>query len=140
MTTVILIGEDGWTSIEPSLLSERITSAWGFHKRWWSGVSVFGRDGNRYEVASAVPAQALPPFSKLLAATFYNPRFIVRNEYRSLGRYELRELQQALHAAIDQDDDVLTQFHEAEDLKRRLDAAGSFDDVAEVLRFATTAT
>jgi hypothetical protein len=137
---VILIGDDGWTDIEPSLLAERTTSAWGFHRRWWNGVSFFSRDGNRYEVVSAQPVQALPPLSKLLAATIYNPRLTVRYEYRSLGPYELTELRRTLHAAVECDDDVLTQFHEADELKRRIDGAASFDDVAEVLRSAATDT
>jgi len=136
--SVILVGDDGWTDTEPSLLAERVTSAWGFHKPWWRHVSLFHRDGHRYEVASALPARPLPRLSKLLAATIYNPRLTVRYEYRSLGRYELAELKRALLTAIDRDDDVLTQFHEAEDLKRRVEAAASFDDVAEVLQCAAT--
>ena len=138
--SVILVGDNGWTDMEPSLPAERVTSAYGFHKPWWHGVSFFHRDGSRYEVASALPTQALPPLSKLLAATIYNPRLTVRYEYRSLGRFELTDLKQALLKAIDKDDDILTQFHESEGLKRRVGDARSFDDVAEVLHFAATDT
>ena len=56
------------------------------------------------------------------------------------GRYELVDLTQALLTAIDKDDDILTQFHESEELKRRLRDARSFDEVAEVLKFAATET
>jgi hypothetical protein len=88
--SVILVGDDGWTDTEPALLAERVTSAYGFHRPWWRGVSLFHRDGGRYEVVSAQPARALPPLSKLL--------------------------------------------------ERRLAHATSFDDVAEVLRYAATET
>ena len=135
---VVAIGENGWTASESSLLAERATSAYGYHKPWWHRVSFFHRDGSRYEVSAAVPARALPPFSRLLAATVYNPAVIVRYEYRRLGPYELSELKRALLAAIDKDDDVLTQFHEPETLKRRVESATSFDEVAEVLDFAAT--
>jgi hypothetical protein len=70
----------------------------------------------------------------------YNPRVAVRYEYRSLGRYHLDELEQALLEAIDKDDDVLTQFHDADDLQRRLGYAVSFGDVVEVLHHAATET
>jgi hypothetical protein len=138
--SVILVGDDGWTDTEPALLAERVTSAYGFHRPWWRGVSFFHRDGGRYEVVLAQPARALPPLSKLLAATIYNPRFAVRYEYRRVGPYDLGVLRGALLRAIDKDDDILTQFHDADDLTRRLAHATSFDDVAEVLRYAATET
>jgi hypothetical protein len=46
----------------------------------------------------------------------------------------------SLLEAIDKDDDVLTQFHDADDLQQRLGHAVSFDDVVEVLRHAATET
>jgi hypothetical protein len=138
--SVILVGDDGRTDTEPALLAERVTSAYGFHRPWWRGVSLFHRDGGRYEVVSAQPARALPPLSRLLAATIYNPRLAVRYEYRRIGPYDLGVLKEALLRAIDKDDDILTQFHDADHLKRRLAHATSFDDVAEVLRFAATET
>jgi hypothetical protein len=140
LISVILVGEDGWTDHEPSLLSERPGSAYAFHKPWWRGVKFFHREGTCYEVASARPTESLPPLSKLLAATVCNPSLTVHYEYRSLGNYDLVELKQALLNAIGQDDDILTQFHEADDLKRLIRAAASFDGVAEVLLFAETET
>jgi hypothetical protein len=53
---------------------------------------------------------------------------------------ELQELRQALIDAVDKDDGVLTQFHEADDLKNRLARAQSFDDVVDVMRFAASDT
>jgi len=136
--SVILIGEDGWTDTSESLEVERVTSAYGFHKPWWHGVSFFHRDGHRYEVLSATPLRSLLPLSRLLAATIYNPRFTVRYDYRSAGTYELADLTRALGSAIDKDDDVLTQFREAGELKRRLAKVRSFDDVVNLLQFSAT--
>jgi len=135
---VIAIGEDGWTDTAESLEVERVTSAYGVHKPWWRGVSFFHRDGNRYEVLSATPMRSLLPLSKLLARTIYNPRFTVRYDYHSVGRYELADLTRALENAIDKDDDVLTQFREAGELKRRLAKVRSFDDVVNLLQFSAT--
>jgi hypothetical protein len=138
--SVILVGNNGWTKMEASLLAERITSAYGFHKPWWKGVGFFHRDGSRYEVSSARPSQVLPLFSRLLAATIYNPQLTVRYEYQSGGRYELADLKEALVRAIDKVDDILTQYHNAEDLKRRVTDARTFDDAVEVLVYAATDT
>ena len=138
--SVICVGNDGWTETEPALLTERTTSAVAFHKPWWRGVRFFHRDGHCYEVRSAVPAEPLLPLSKLLANTVYNPRLTVRYEYVSRGPYDLSELRQAVSDAIDNDDDILTQFHEADELNQRLALAQSFDDVVAVLDFAALDT
>jgi hypothetical protein len=138
--SIICIGSDGWTNTESSLPSEQITSAAAFHKEWWRGARLFHRDGHCYQVASATPARPLLPLSRVLANTIYNPRLNVRYEYRSNGRYALSDLQQALGDALDKDDDILTQFHHSDDLKRRLSLAQSFDDVVDVLDFAARDT
>lgn len=135
-TAVILIGDNAWTDMEPELLAERTGSAYGFHKPWWKGVSLFHRNGTRYEVASATPVRSLPPLSKLLAATVYNPSLSARYEYRPAGAYSLDDLKKALNAAIDRDDDILTQFHSAATLKARVAGATSFDDIVRVLEYA----
>ena len=131
---VIMIGDGGWTDTAESLEVERTTSAYGFHKPWWKGVTFFHRDGTRYEMLTATPAQWMPP--KFLALTIYNPSVLVRYDYRSVGPYEVDDLKQALADAIDQDDDILTQFHEADELKELLGNAKTFDGVLKVLRFA----
>jgi len=134
--SVIGVGNDGWTETAPALLAERATSAVGFHKPWWRGVRFFHRDGHCYVVGAAMPAEPLVPLSKLLANTVYNPRLTVRYEYVSRGPDDLPELRQAVTDAIDKDDDILTQFHEADGLKQQLALARSFDEVVAVLNRA----
>ena len=136
--SVIFVGANGWTDMTPELPAERVTSAYGFHQPWWRGVTLYHRNGYKYEVESATPARPLPPLSKLLAATFYNPRFTAQYEYRSTGFYQLDELKQALRQAIDKDSDVLTQFHGADELRDRVEQARSFDDLVDVLDYAAT--
>ncbi len=136
--SVIFVGANGWTDMTPDLPAERLTSAHGFHKPWWRGVTLYHRNGYKYEIESATPEQPLPPLSKLLAATFYNPRFTAQYEYRSTGFYRLDELKQALHEAIHNDPDVLTQFHGADELRGMVEKAKSFDDLVEMLDYAAT--
>ena len=137
-TSVIFVGEDGWTDTARDLPEQRATSAHGFHKPWWKGVKLYHRNGYRYEVEKATPEEELPPLSKLMAATIHNPTFNVNYEYQSTGFYQLDELKQALRAAVEKDDDVLTQFHEAEELISRIDAAKDFSGLVDMLEYAAT--
>jgi hypothetical protein len=137
-TSVIFVGDDGWTDMAPDLPAERMTSAYGFHKPWWKGVKLYHRNGYRYEVESAIPESPLPPLSKALAATIYNPQFRAQYTYRSTGFYQIDELKQVLQAAVKGDDDVLTQFHDAEALCEMVAKATTFDDLVEMLNYAAT--
>ena len=58
MSSVIFVGEDGWTDMARDLPEERATSAHGFHKPWWKGVKLYHRNGYRYEVENATPEDA----------------------------------------------------------------------------------
>jgi len=89
-------------------------------------------------VEKATPEEELPPLSKLMAKTIHNPTFNVNYQYQSTGFYKIDELKQALRAAVEKDDDVLTQFHEAEELVARIDAAKNFDDLVDMLEWAAT--
>jgi hypothetical protein len=134
--SVIFVGDNGWTDMTTDLPEERTTSAYGFHKPWWRGVTLYHRNGNKYEIERAIPDRRVP--SPFLAATFYNPSFTARYEYRLVGVYKIDELKRAVHDAISNDPDVLTQFHGAGVLQDHIARAASFDDVVEVLRYAAT--
>ena len=136
--SVIFVGEDGWTDTARDLPEQRATSAHGFHKPWWKGVKLYHRNGYRYEVEKATPEKELPALSKLMAATIHNPTVNVLYEYTSTGFYKIDELKQALRAAVEKDDDVLTQFHEAEELISRIEAAKDFSDLVDMLEYAAT--
>ena len=102
---------------------------------------------DRHELAVAADGHAAPagePYvaarhpqpPKLLALTIYNPSMIVQYDYRSVGPYDVDDLKETLARAIDNDDDILTQFHDADELKELLANAKTFDGVLKVLRFA----
>lgn len=137
-TSVIFVGDNGWTDMANELPAERMTSAYGFHQPWWKGVTIYHRNGYRYQVEKATPEEALPPLSKALAATFYNPTFKVQYEYLSTGFYQIDDLKRALHDAIQKDSDVLTQFHGADELREMVAKAAHFDHLVEMLIYAAT--
>jgi hypothetical protein len=83
-----------------------------------------------------VPVEPRGRLSAVLAYTFHNPRIAVQYTYERVGPYALHELKAAVAAAIDADDDVVTQFVEPDVLKRQVADAQSFDALAGVLQVA----
>jgi hypothetical protein len=137
---VLAIGRRGWVEGYPTLPPALEATALGYHRAWWSASTFFHTDGYRYAVSAAVPDRPLGTWSRMLAATVYNPRVRVQFEYVRAERYTLDELKAAFGAALAVDDDVLTQFHEPEELLGKLAAATSFADVAAVLELSRTET
>ena len=136
---VLAIGRRGWVESYPTLPPALEATALGYHRAWWRASTFFHADGYRYAVSAAVPARPLGAWSRMLAATVYNPRVRVRFEYERAERYTLDDLKAAFGAALEADDDVLTQFHGPEELRGKL-AAAAFAAVAAVLELSRTET
>lgn len=78
------------------------------------------------------PIRRFGPIRRVLARRIYDPiEFFVPVTWRQLRSYEFRELQGAFVAAIDADDDVLTQLVERGELADRVRRCASFDDLLE---------
>ena len=135
---VLAIGRRGWVEGYPTLPQVLDATVLGYHRAWWRASTFFHADGYRYAVSAAIPARPLGALSRMLAATVYNPRVQVQFEYERLERYVLDDLKAAFGAAVAADDDVLTQFHEPQELRDKLAAAASFADVAAVLELSRT--
>lgn len=71
--------------------------------------------------------------TKLLARTFYNPSYDAKTVWTLKGSYDLSDLKQQLNYCVDKDDDIITQFAEAEVIKSAIDNSSSFDNVLQVL-------
>jgi hypothetical protein len=72
-------------------------------------------------------------FTKLLAMTFYNPLLDTKVIWNKVGTYYIKELQDQLKYCVDKDDDIITQFEEADVIKLSLEQAMTFDDILKVL-------
>ena len=131
---VLAIARDGWVDLWGDLRAEHAGTALAFHRGFWATLMLYHRSGGLYSVADVVPDRPRGVRSRLLAATVYNARTGVRLVYRSAGAYALDDLRSTLTHAIELDDDVLTQFHEADELLTMIRAASSFDDLVEVVR------
>lgn len=73
-----------------------------------------------------------------LVYTVFNPWIDVELLWEEPRAYRLEELKERYLEAVDQDDDILTQFVDAPELKSRIAAARSFDDLVKVYRWMRT--
>jgi len=74
----------------------------------------------------------------LLANTIYNPRVTATLIWQPPKPYSLDDLKFAYARAVEQDDDILTQFVEAEELKARISRAQSFAELVEVYHWMSS--
>lgn len=73
----------------------------------------------------------------MFANTVYNPRVSVTILWREPKPFDLEELKQAYSKAVD-NDDIIAQFVEAAELKKKIAGAHSFDTLIEVYRWMET--
>ncbi len=71
--------------------------------------------------------------TRLLANTIYNPKINVIPKWSILREYELSELKSLLKNFVEKDDDIFTQFVEAEILNQYIFEAKTFEDIYRIL-------
>ncbi len=71
--------------------------------------------------------------NRFLARTIYNPDVPVEVNWIPLGEYPIQELVDAIHDQVDKDDDMLTQFVEAEVIKTEVSTSKSVQEIVGVL-------
>jgi hypothetical protein len=67
-------------------------------------------------------------WTKILSQ-IYNPWFTIEFTWRGEGNYNFSELQEKLRKCVDMDDDIMTQFMEADDVKALIKEAQSFEEL-----------
>lgn len=72
-------------------------------------------------------------WNRFLAKTIYNPSFDVTLFWKKIGMYKLTELKTKINSCIDKDDDILTQFVEADFLKNKVESSVDFSELIDNL-------
>jgi hypothetical protein len=67
--------------------------------------------------------------TRILANTFYNPMVSVNLDWKQTGDYNLTELKNAIFQCVDKDDNVITQFEEADVIKNEIRKCLTFEDI-----------
>lgn len=132
------VGPKGYFAFTADYSSTQTATTLGALGGFFEKTTVFDRDGRKWR-ATGIKV----PFKKswwrvLLANTVYNPRVSVTVEWQRPTEYRIEELKQAYSKAVDQDDDILTQFVEAPELKKKIAEAQTFDDLMGVYRWMGT--
>jgi hypothetical protein len=102
---------------------------------FYDKLTVFDASGKVWRVAELRSRHKTPLF-RLLVRLFYNPWVDAEFVWRAPEEYRLADLKATYLAAIDADDDILTQFVEREPLKKKIADATSFDEIARIYQWA----
>ena len=105
---------------------------------YFEKVTVYDREGRKWSGRGIEGPSRKSWWTKLLANTVYNPWVTVTVVWQEPKPYEIEELKSVYTAAVDKDDDILTQFVDANELKSRIDQADTFDELVETYRWMQT--
>lgn len=72
-------------------------------------------------------------WNRILAYTLYNPKYKATPVWSKVREYHIEDLKDVLLDCIDRDEDILTQYEDAEIIKKDISIAFSFVDLVEVL-------
>jgi len=116
---------------EKALTRARVYAVTG---NFFSDAAAFDGNGTLWNVSEVLTPYPLNFVRKILARTVFNPRVGIDVHWKSQRQFELDELKNILRQIIDADDDVITQFISAKELKSRIDTASTFGNLLKKLR------
>jgi hypothetical protein len=131
-------GPRGYFSFEPSYSSQQTATLLGTIRGFYDKSTVYDSQGHTWHAKGIESPYKRSLWTILLANTVYNPRMTVSVLWREPKPYGLEDLKLVYSKAIDKDDDILTQFVEADELNKRISDAKSFDDLVAVYKWMKT--
>ena len=97
------------------------------------GAMVFyDKTGEKWELLSLCPVGPVRLFTRVF---FGLRRTEVRPEFRSSGKYSLEDIRASMRAAVEADDDILTQFHDKKQVLNWVDKAESIPRMFNLYRW-----
>lgn len=111
-------------------------SSWSFYAvstYQGANIIIFDSNDSAYRVKSISSERPLNILNKLLAATIYSPQVEVTMGYEK-EKAPLQATLELLRKAIDADDDSLTQWTDADELKEAIRKADSFKSLIAILK------
>jgi hypothetical protein len=133
-----VVGTRGYFSFEPTFSSQQTATLLGVLGGFFEKSVVYDAEGHKWQTKGIDSLYKRTWWTLLLANTVYNPRVTVTLVWREPKTYALEELKLAYSKAVDKDDDILTQFVEAGELKRKISESESFVSLVEVYRWMET--
>ncbi len=133
-----LSGPRGYFSFESSYSTPEMANLLGVVGGFFKWCFVYDADGRKWQPGEVQSAFRDSWWTRLLANTIYNPQVKVNVIWNEPQTYTLTELKRTYSDAVDKDDDILTQFVEPEELKKRILAATSFEQLVQVYKWMET--
>ena len=99
------------------------------HKRF----KAYDKDGYVWKIDNVESNYKINRLSKFLAYTIYNPQLKISLRWTKIREYQIDELKTDIYNQVDKDDDIITQWEEADFIKQRIETCKSFDAIVETL-------
>ena len=131
---LIAVGNDGIFDVmlSDAGLSKASTRAL-MNTAYFDGVDLFDKTNGKWKYRQVSAQLRNSWLTKLLARTVYNPILNAEVIWTFNGTYQLFELKAKLKNCVDKDDDIITQFEEADIIKSAIGKAENFNEILEVL-------
>jgi hypothetical protein len=133
-----MVAPRGYFSFQEEFSSRQTGSLLSVVNGFFQKSTVYDARGQRWQSKGIESPYRRSWWTVLLANTVYNPRLSVTALWRDPAAYDVAELKGAYSKAVQQDDDILTQFVSRAELLRKIAAAQSFADLVEVYRWMQT--
>ena len=129
----LIIANDGWVSLarHKEEISEWTPSAIAKYRA--RQVVLYDSENHAWEVESIARANERSTFGKVLAV-LRNAKTPVQLNVRLVARPPVQVVHEILMSAVDADDDILTHWTEAADLKKAIQETDSFATLVRVLK------
>ncbi len=128
-------GPNGYFAFERAFAPQTKMKLLGVFSGFYEQRTVFDAGGRMWRLAE-LRSRHKTPFYRLLVHLFYNPWVDVEFLWHAPVEYPLDDLRAVYLAAVDADDDILTQFMERKELKKEITAATSFDELSSIYQRA----
>lgn len=131
---LICITKDKGLDLVPSeIYFSKVATSALVDTRVFQDTFLFDKNGNVWTYQQVSDKFKNSFLTNFLAKTFYNPLLDAKVIWTNVGTYQIEELQNKLKSCVDKDDDIITQFEEADVIKSSLDQATTFADILKVL-------
>ena len=131
--SAVAINDRGMVEFWNELPARVNTNVYALTSGQWQDLRVYDGNGNLHVVEAIEPDRPPGKLEQRLS-TLYSRKVGARLKYSSPARYGIDELKKDLYKAIDLDDDILTQFVEAGELKSQIGKATTFPEIIAVLQ------
>lgn len=128
---VLVLDKHGYIDIINSSKELTKCSLVAFLNGFYESLEAFELGGLAWKVNEAKTTHRINWFTKFLTYSFYNPKIDVQIDWKVQKNYKLDILKERLVKFIDEDDDIYTQFNDAETLRNVINNTASLSELVD---------